>query len=639
MFRVAIDGAQLTPGPVVASDGAVLLREREAHSFGSSSNSSIPMSPGDMLDKQMSAPAETSVRKIREQLERILHSKSFEGVERLKSFFSFIVAETIEGRGDQLKEYVVGQYAFDKGDAFDPRNDPIVRVQARRLRARIARYYLEEGQADEIAIELPKGGYVPIFRRRDAPQPKRSIAATLVSRNSVVVLPLEDISQDSSLGFLCTAITQEIIGALTKVERLHVSLGARNRALGADETSLPAAGANAATIVGGSVQKLGEQLRITSQLIDASSGDFLWSQSFDVKAGDLDFTVQENVARTVSDKLQAGLSDTGWRMGSRQQPKNLAAYNLYQQARYNLDQRTEEGLLRAVELFDKVIAEDPQYALAYAGLANAYELLGHYGAIPPVEVWTKAPSYAGRAVLLDDQSSEAHTALAHVKSTQDWDWKGSEQEFRRALELDPRNSTAHHWYAMSCLSPMGRLDEALQEMQMANALDPVSSIISRDVAMVHYYRREYDSALEECDHTIALNPHFPPAYWTLGLVQEQRGEFDESIAALKRAIELSPRSPRMKGSLGRTLALSGMRKEAEAILADLQHLSQERYISPFEVASIHFALGQKEQGFDWLKKAYKDRCFELISIKVDPQFDVLKTDPMFVELAGRLGLS
>jgi TolB-like protein len=313
----------------------------------------------------MQAPAERSAKRIREQLGRILHSKSFEGVERLKSFFSFIVTETLEGRGDQLKEYVVGQYAFDKGDAFDPRNDPIVRVQARRLRARIARYYLEEGQADEIAIELPKGGYVPIFSRREAPPPKRTIPATLVSRNSVVVLPFEDISQDGSLAGFCTAISQEIISVLTKLDNLHVSTCARNRSLRAADDLRAEPELKAATVVGGSVQKLGDKLRITSQLIDSVSGDFLWSESLDVKASDLAFEVQETVARVISEKLQAGLSDTGWRMISRQQPKNLAAQNLYQQARYNLDQRTEEGLLRAVELFDKVIAEDPQFARAY----------------------------------------------------------------------------------------------------------------------------------------------------------------------------------------------------------------------------------------------------------------------------------
>ena len=588
---------------------------------------------------QMTERLEISARKVREQLARIVHGKSFEGVERLKSFLTFIVIETLEGRGDQLKEYVVGAYALDKGSDFDARNDPIVRVQARRLRTRLARYYAEEGQADEIAIDLPKGGYLPSFRHRETPQPARAVSTpTYISRNTVVVLPFEDLSPDNSLAFLCSAISQQVITALMKLDKLKVTVAPQSRQLALGEHQEPSPAASAATIVSGSIQKLGEQLRITCQLIDGARGEYWWSESQELAVKDISFALQDEIACIVAEKLQSGLADNGWRTRSRHRPQNLAAYNLYQQARYNLDQRTEEGLLRAVELFEKVIAEDPEYSQAYAGLANAYELLGHYGAIAPVEVWTKAPSNAGRAVLLDDASSEAHTALAHVKSTQDWDWAGSEEEFRRAIQLDMRNSTAHHWYAMSCLAPMGRLDEALQEMLTATSLDPVSSIISRDLALVYYYRRDFDLALEQCDHTIALNPHFPPAYWALGLVQEQRGEFDESIAALKRAIELSPRSPRMKGSLGRTLALSGNRRDAELILLELHALSSDRYISPFEVSSIHFALGQTDEGFQWLKKAFQDRCFELISIKVDPQFDALKHEPAFIELASRLHL-
>ncbi len=581
----------------------------------------------------MSATNETSTKKIRSQLDRILNSRSFEGVERLKRFFAFIVTETLEGRGDQLKEFVVGEYAFEKGASFDPRNDPIVRVQARRLRARLARYYLEEGQSDETVIELPKGGYVPLFRRREVQQPKRSITAVLITRNSIVVLPFDDNSQDSSLKYLCKNISQEIISALTALGTVTVVKAQR-------APDRPDAGAqlNAATIVTGSVQKVGEQLRITSQLLDGASNSYLWSESIDRKSTDNPFEIQEAVARSIADKVQASLSEGGWRAQSKQQPKNLAAYNLYQQGRYHLNQRTEEGLQLAVGFFERVIAEDPQYSQAYAGLADAYELLGHYGVIAPVEVWTKAPSNAGWAVLLDENSVEAHTALAHVKSTQDWDWRGAEQEFRRALELDARNSTAHHWYAMSCLAPMGRLDEALEEMQLANALDPISSIISRDLAVVYYYRREFDVALEQCDHTIELNPHFSPAYWTLGLVQEQLGDFDESTAAFKRAIQLSPQSPRMKGALGRTLALSGKPKEAQRILKELHDQSNERYISPFEFASIHFALGQQDLGFEWLKKAFKDRCFELVAIKVDPRFDSLKNNSTFMDLASHLGL-
>ncbi len=298
-------------------------------------------------------------------------------MERLKSFLSFIVIETLEGRGDQLKEYVVGAYALDKGNDFDARNDPIVRVQAQRLRARLARYYVEEGQADEIAIELPKGGYVPAFRLREAPQPVRAVAPVYVSRNTVVVLPFEELSADSSLAFLCSAISQKVITAVMKLDKLKVTLAPQKRPLSVDES----VGSSAATIVAGSVQKLGEQLRITCQLIDGASGEYLWSEWREIAVKDISFALQEEIGQFVSEKLQSGLTDNGWRSRSRQEPKNLAAYNLYQQARYNLDQRTEEGLLRAVELFDKVIAEDPEYAQAYAVLANAYELLGHYGAI------------------------------------------------------------------------------------------------------------------------------------------------------------------------------------------------------------------------------------------------------------------
>jgi tetratricopeptide (TPR) repeat protein len=253
-------------------------------------------------------------------------------------------------------------------------------------------------------------------------------------------------------------------------------------------------------------------------------------------------------------------------------------------------------------------------------------------------VWTKTASNAAWAVLQDERSVEAHTSLAHVKSTQDWDWLGAEREYQRALALDGRYPTAHHWYAVSCLAPMGRLDEARDEMQMAQALDPISSIIARDVARVHYYRQDFDRALEQCDHTIELNPHFSPAYWILGLVQEQRGEFDESVAAFQRAIQLSPRSPIMQAALGRTFALSGKREEALRILQELRKLAEKRYVSPFELASVHFALGQVEEGFEWLAKAFQDRCFDLISLRVDPRWQSLKNNPRFQDLFSRLGL-
>jgi len=266
-------------------------------------------------------------------------------------------------------------------------------------------------------------------------------------------------------------------------------------------------------------------------------------------------------------------------------------------------------------------------------------LLGHYGLMPPAEVWTKTASHAASAVLQDDQSAEAHTSLAHVKSTQDWDWAGAESEFLRAISLDPRYPTAHHWYATSCLAPQGRLEEALEQTLIAQELDPISSIIARDVAAVHFLRRDLSAALDQCDHTIELNPYFPQAYWILGLVQEQRGDFDESAAAFQRAIHLSPQSPRMQAALGRTFALSGKKDEAERILEELHKRAGQRYESPFDLASLYLALGDRESGFKWLANAFRDRCFEVLSIKVDPRFDPFREDPSFAQLVKPLGLN
>ena len=241
--------------------------------------------------------------------------------------------------------------------------------------------------------------------------------------------------------------------------------------------------------------------------------------------------------------------------------------------------------------------------------------------------------------MLDGQSAEAHTSLAHVRATQDWDWTGAEREFHRAIQLNPRYPTAHHWYAMSCLVPLGRLDEALEQMLLAQSLDPVSSIIARDVAVIYSYRRDFEAALEQCDQTIELNPHFAPAYLTLGLIQEQRKDFDESAAAFRRAVDLAPQTPRMQGALARTLALSGRVDRRAPSSRSLADLSRERYVSPFEFLTIHFALGDLELGYAWLDKACDDRCFELLALNVDPRFDGLRDDERFITLTRRVGLA
>lgn len=572
--------------------------------------------------------------KVAGQLNRILSSKAFRQADRLKRFLTFIVEEMIAGRGERLKEFVVGVEVFGKDESFDPRNDPIVRVQARRLRAQLARYYHEEGQEDDLAIDLPKGGYTPVFRPLKSAPPKRPVTSTLVSRNTIMVLPFSDHSPAGDQAYFCQGISQEIIHGLAGMEEIRLVAWT-----GSPDTDVRDAAErlNAAMIITGSVRKAGAEVRITTNLIDTASGCYIWSGSMD-RITDNIFAVQEEVAHAVAGQLKAELAGEGHTRGPRRSTDNLAAYNLSVQGRYHLNQRTEEGLRKAVEFFEKAIIEDAQYAQAYSGLADAYGLLGHYGVLAPAEVWTKAASNAAWAVLQDENSAEAHTSLAHVKSTQDWDWLAAQRGFQRAIALNPRYPTAHHWYAVSCLAPLGKLDEAREEMILAQALDPISSIIARDLARIDYYRQDFEVALEQCDHAIELNPHFSPAYWILGLVQEQRGELDESAAAFQRAIQLSPQSPIMQAALARTLALSGKQHDAIRILEELDKLAEKRYVSPFELALLHFALSQPEKGFEWLTKAFQDRCFELISIRVDPRFKSLKGNPRFHTLFNQLGL-
>ncbi len=568
---------------------------------------------------------EAAVRRV---LATIVQSKSFRQVDRLQRFLGYIVEETLAGRGDNLKEYPVGVDVFGKDPSFDPRMDPIVRVQARRLRMRLETYYAEEGQADPIVIELPKGGYAPNFRVTEPTvTPKKIISNALVSRNSVAVLPFEDDSATHDLKHFGRGIAEEIIQGLSKLPSLVVK-----------SASSVDGRQSAAILIEGSVRKNRDMLRITTHVTDTLRGSYVWTESVDRRVGD-DFAVQEEVARRVVDVLGSQLLDrSSGVMGKGVGTNNLAAHNFYLQARYHLEQRTEPGLQKAVEFFNRAIEEDPRMASAYAGLADTYNLMAHYGVAAPAEVWTKATANAAQAVLVDDESSEAHTSLAHIMATQDWDWVGAEREFVRAISLNPQNATAHLWFGISCLASLGRLDEALNELKLAQALDPVASIISRNIALIHYYQRNFDLALEQIDQTIEQNPHFSTAYWTLGLVQEQRGELDEAIAAFERAIELSPPSPRILGALGGVLAKDRKRDEAVKILQRLEEIAATRYISPFEPALINFNLGKREEGFALLTKAFEDRSFELITINIDPRFDAVRNDPRYKSLFKKLNL-
>ncbi|MCX6544525.1 MAG: tetratricopeptide repeat protein [Acidobacteria bacterium] len=485
-------------------------------------------------------------------------------------------------------------------------------------------------------IELPKGGYAPVFTRREVGAARRrSLSSSIVNRNTACVLAFADHSPAGDLAYFCRGLREEIIHHLSSLANLRVlawdGSDLPNRPGGQPSTS------DAAVIISGSVRRAGGLVRVTTQFLNGATGCYLWSTSVDGAIVDM-FDLQERVARAVADKLGSELIDISTAGSNRPGTVNLAAYNLYLQGRYHLSQRTEEGLLKAVEFFEKSLAEDAEYGRAHAGLSDAYALLAHYGVLGPADVWTKIAATAASAVMLDGTSAEAHTSLAHAKATQDWDWQGAEQAFRRAIALDPRYATAPHWYSTTVLVPTGRLDEAIARLLVAQSLDPVSTIIARDVAMMYYYKQDYDSALERCDSAIELNPHFPPAYLTLAFVQEQRNDLDESEAALERAVRLAPLSPRSTGALGRLFAITNRRRQAFKLLHDLKALAKDRYVTPFEFASLHFHLGQIDESVKWLSKAVDDRSFELLSIKADPRFASLRTHPSLVPIIARVGV-
>jgi serine/threonine-protein kinase len=445
------------------------------------------------------------------------------------------------------------------------------------------------------------------------------------------VLVFADQSPASDLDYFCQGLRQEMIHRLATLEGLRVI------ALG-DSAGLQEelGAARAALYLTGAVRRSGELLRVTVHLVDSATASYVWSESVDAPAADI-FSIQDAVADAVVRKLEPKLAG-GTRRDGRRPTENLAARNLYLQGRYHLNQRNDEGLHRALDFFEKAIVEDAQFALAHSGLADAHSLLAHYGVSQPAVAWARAASSAAAAVVLDGLSVEARTSLAHVKATQDWDWRAAEREFQFAIALDASYATTHHWYAMSCLVPMGRLDEALEEMRLAQSLDPVSSIVARDLAVIHVYRGDYEAALDQCDHTIELNPHFSPAYWALGIIQEQRKDLDEAIAAFQRALDLAPSSPRMQAALGRTFALAGKRHAALQSLRKLESLTKQRYVSPFEFAALRFALDQTDLGFRWLRKACEHRAFDVLALKVDPRFEPLRSDPRLGKIISDIGL-
>jgi len=382
-----------------------------------------------------------------------------------------------------------------------------------------------------------------------------------------------------------------------------------------------------------------DELSISVELVDARDNSHIWGEQYNRKLSDI-LAVQEAISREVSEKLRVQLTGEEQKRLSKAATENPEAYQLYLKGRYYLSKRTDEGLKKAIEYFNQAIEKDPSYALAYSGLAdsNMYTIrLGFFHGLSPREAYLRAKSSATKALEIDDNLAEAHTSLALIKMEYEWDWRGSEREFGRALELNPNEAEVHHQYSHYLIAA-GRNHESLDESLRALELDPLSLPLNAHLGLHYLYAREYDRAIEQCRRTIEMDPNFPQAHDFLGGAYEQKGMYEEAFTEFQKAITLSGDSLHIRAELGHAYAVSGKKEGALKIMDELKGLSNETYISPYDVAMIYVGLDQNDHAFDWLQKAYEERSDWLRYLKVDPRLDPLRLDLRFPDLVRRVGL-
>ena len=449
--------------------------------------------------------------------------------------------------------------------------------------------------------------------------------------DSVAVLPLHNASSDPSAAELSDNITDSIFNTLSQVPNLKLKSRSAVLRYRGRETDPEAVGRelNVHSVLTGSVSQRGEGLSINLELIDVPHNSVLWSEQYKLKLADI-AAVQEEISREISEKLRLRLS------GAERQ--RLEAYQLYLQGRAQWSKRTREGMQEALKKFQEAVAADASYAPAYAGLADCYNMLVVYNALPPKTAFPEAKAAAEKALSIDERLAEAHTSLAYAKWKYDWDWEGAERDFKRAIELNPGYALARQFYA-SFLATVGRPAEAIEEAQRTQKLEPLSAIINADLAWNYYLARQPDQAIEQLRRTLELDPNFFPAYRYLGLAYEEKGMYAEAIAELHKAVKLSDGSPQMKATLAHAYAMAGRTAEARKILAELQEAARGRYVSPYDIATIHAALGERDQAFAFLDQAYEERSGWMSYLKVNPIFDGLHSDPRFAELLRRIGLA
>ena len=456
---------------------------------------------------------------------------------------------------------------------------------------------------------------------------------------SIAVLPLVNQNRDPDSEYLSDGLTESIINSLTQLPNLKVIPSSSAFRYKGKEIDPLIAGKELGVraVLTGRIMQRGDNVTISAALIDVRDNQQLWGEQYSEKVSEL-LSVQREIAKQITNNLRLKLSGAVQTRAVKRDTDNPDAYQSYLKGRFYWNKRTGEGLKKSIEFFNQAIEKDPNYALAYAGLSEAYGLLPSYTAVLPKDAFPQAKAAARKALEIDDTLAEAHVGLANVLTSYDWNFVASERELRRAIELNPNYATAHQWLSDGPLLATGRFEEAHAAMKRAQDLDPLSLIINAEAGTNYIYARQYDKAIEKLRKTIEMDQSFYYAHWALGEALAMKGSFAEAINEYRIALRLVD-DPNVLALIGHVDAVSGKRDEALKIIEQLKEISKQRYVAAYAFAEVYAALGDKDQAFQWLEKSFQDRAPDLVFFRIDPLIDNLRSDPRCDEFGRRAGLA
>ena len=576
---------------------------------------------------QVSAYNNPSYSQVACCLRKILASRVFFRSTRVARFLRFLVERTLTSATDDLKEYVIGIEVFDRDVSFDTRLDPIVRVEARRLRSKLQEYYDQEGHDDPLRIEIPPGGYSAKFHVSGNGGSRTSVLQTgHSSGQALAVIPLVSLSMDLLDELFADGLTEDVVHLLVNSEEIHVAAGTSACQFKGKAIDARAIGAqlNVDYMLEGSVRRENSTVRVSVHLVNTRYGFRVWSQVYQQELLGV-LTTQRKIAGAITADLKLQLSKG--KCEHTAHPHQDSSYPMYAVGRTLLNTRTESGIKRSIEHFEQIVRVDPTYALAYAGVAEAYSLGGRYHIFPPQEAWARARSAAVDALRIDDSLAEAYTALAFVDLHQRRDWWSAGQGFSRAIALNPNYANARQWYAW-CLAAAGCHELAISNIRRALDMNPASANANADLALVLYFDRQYDHSIDQCRISADLTPNFYRPYQLLGLAHFQKKDYRAAIEQFQVALRLPGGNQKTSVLLARTFAVIGKTDEALKLLEELSNL-RGSYVSAINFALLYAALGNHDSMFESLEKAYFEDDGDLIWLSIDPIYDEVRRDSRF----------